>query len=100
MQSYFKMKEPCKNRKNRDKSLLAVENYCISLHISLFSTFKQTETTKQLPIGMKRLFTTMTACLLTSAAMLADAPVDYYSSLEGKSGESQTSSSHCRPECV
>ncbi|MDD6131474.1 MAG: hypothetical protein PUB55_01795 [Bacteroidales bacterium] len=49
---------------------------------------------------MKRLFTTMTACLLTSAAMLADAPVDYYSSLEGKSGESQTSSSHCRPECV
>ena len=49
---------------------------------------------------MKGLFTTIAACRLTSAAMLADAPADYYSSLEGKSGESQTSSSHCRPECV
>ena len=43
---------------------------------------------------MKRLFTTMTACLLTSAAMLADAPADYNSSLDGKSGESLKNQLH------
>lgn len=36
----------------------------------------------------------MAACLLTSAAMLADAPAGYYSSLDGKSGESLKNQLH------
>lgn len=43
---------------------------------------------------MKRLFTSMAACLLTSAAVFADAPAGYYSSLDGKSGESLKNQLH------
>ena len=43
---------------------------------------------------MKGLFTTMAACRLTSAAMLADTPADYNSSLDGKSGESLKNQLH------
>ena len=43
---------------------------------------------------MKGLFTTMAASRLTSSAMLADAPADYYSSLDGKPGESLKNQLH------
>ncbi|MGN1245084.1 MAG: endonuclease [Muribaculaceae bacterium] len=43
---------------------------------------------------MKRVFSTMAACLLTAAAAIADAPAGYYSSLDGKSGESLKTQLH------